>query len=511
MTASLRGTVASEAFKLIRRHERYAQLLGEETARRRRRTTRYEPALEVLRPAYWDLAPAFNPYIVRSRADRISHAIRSKLADGVYQPLPPVSYRVPKKGGGDRSVAVFPVADNAVSRFYFKSLLQKNRPRLSSRSYAYREDLTAHDALQHIQAEFAPRQRLFIAEYDFSDFFSSIRHEYILTTLEEQRYLITRRESQVIEAFLNTPEAQAPENYSVSATRRGRGVPQGTSISLFLANVAAAPLDRALERLGVGFVRFADDTVIWSDDYGRLCEAVDQLHEASKAIGSEVNLAKSEGVHLLVPPEAVDKAELRPTSHVDFVGYEIALERLEMSQGAREKAKNHLRELLYFNLLLEPLSGQVEPARLHGRVDKDYYVFLLQARRYLYGDLSEKALRRLQARGSPAKRFKGLMSFYPLIDDTEVLVELDAWLASQAWLTMRRRARLLRKHGYINLPPPHDLPLDEFIRYRRTSRTTGGETDLRLPSFRRIANVVTSAARLHGPNVVGQGGKRYSY
>jgi len=40
--------------------------------------------------------------------------------------------------------------------------------------------------------------------------------------------------------------------------RRERGIPQGTSISLFLANVAPWDLDRSLERLGVSFVRYAD-------------------------------------------------------------------------------------------------------------------------------------------------------------------------------------------------------------------------------------------------------------
>jgi RNA-directed DNA polymerase len=321
LTASLQETITAEALKLIRRHERYAQLLAEEIERRRRRTTARVPALQVMRPEHWSLAPAFNPYLVRARAQTISHAIKERLAARTYAPLPPVGYRVPKKGGGERLVAVFPVADNAVSQSYFKSLLRKNHPRLSSRSYAYREDLTVHDAIQYIQAEFGPRQRLFIAEYDFRDYFNSIGHDYLFQLLDEQRFLITQREMHVIKAFLAAPEPQAMQDYTLSAPPRKRGVPQGTSISLFLANVAAAPLDRSLERLGVGFVRYADDTLIWSNDYGRICEAVDQLHETSKAIGSEVNLAKSEGVRLLVQRGA--RAELVSTTHVNFVGYKI--------------------------------------------------------------------------------------------------------------------------------------------------------------------------------------------
>jgi len=508
MTTSLQGAITAEACKLIRRHERYAQLLAEETERRRRRTTENVSALQVMRPAYWDLTPAFDPYLVRARKKAISHSVRNRLSARTYTPVPPVCYSVPKKDGGERLVAVFPVADNAVSQYYFRSLLRKNHPRLSSRSYAYREDLTVHDAIQYIQAEFGTRQRLFIAEYDFRDYFNSISHDYLFQVLDEQRYLITQREMHVIKSFLAAPEPQAMLDYSITASPRTRGVPQGTSISLFLANVAAAPLDRALERLGVGFVRYADDTLIWSDDYGRICEAVDWLHETSRAIGSEVNLAKSEGVRLLVRPGA--RAELASTTQVNFVGHKITLRTVEMRDTAVRKVKERLRELLFFNLLDAPLAGHLNSRQL-GRVDRDYYVFILQARRYLYGDLSEKGLRRLRAKGSPLRRFKGLMAFYPLIDDTQVLADLDSWLASQAWLTLRRRAEILRKQGFTTLPPPHGLSLNDLIKYRRKSKTTGGEIDMRLPSFRRIANVVSQASRLHGPNIVGQGGQPYSY
>jgi hypothetical protein len=259
----------------------------------------------------------------------------------------------------------------------------------------------------------------------------------------------------------------------------------------------------------VGFVRYADDTIMWSDDYGRLGAAVDALAEAARLIGADLNLDKSEGVRLLVHPGA--PAEIERAERVEFVGYSLGLGVSEMKQRSVDRVKVHLEALLFSNLLREPLSGTQEPTRLAGHLDKDYWVFLLQARRYLYGDLSEAQLRRYQDRGVPLRRFKGLMSFYPLIDDSDVLRDLDAWLAARAWLTMRRRAQLLRATGYSNLPAPHDLPIDQFVRYRRKSTTTGEMADLRLPSFRRIANVVRAGARRHGPNQVGRGGRSYSY
>jgi hypothetical protein len=426
-----------------------------------------------------------------------------------YSPHNPVEYRVPKGDGDERSVSVFQVADNAVSRLTFQSLLAKNRAKLSSRSYAYRADLTAHDALQYLQSELTKGERMFIAEYDFSKYFDRIDHDHVRRILEDERYLLTKSEKRVVEEFMCAPLPVSSDYRQSGGAKRERGIPQGTSISLFLANLAATPLDKALERLGVGFVRYADDTIIWSRDYGTLCRAVDELYQAADTIGSGVNLAKSPGVRLLVSEGAA--AEFSSTNAMDFVGYRVSMTRLEMKPKTVEKAKNRVRELLYFNLLESAFDGTVEPARLGGGVDRDYVVFIWQLRRFLYGDLSERDLRRFQSRGVPMRRFKGFMSYYPLIDDAEQLVDLDRWLARETWLTMRKRSALIRASGVVTLPPPLDLPMQELIHYQGLSQTTGEVVDLQLPSFRRIANVIRKAAVLHGPNTVGQSARRYDY
>jgi len=508
---NLRSTVDAEALKLIRRYETYARELAEESVRRSRRSTSSTPRLQPMRPEYWALASGFDPYRVRSNAGAITHAIESAIRARGYRPRSPYGYLVPKPDGGERLVSVFQVADNAVSRLVYLSLIRKNLPKLSAHSYAYRRDLSAHDAIQYIQAEFATRDRLFIAEFDFSKYFDTIDHKHIWETIDEQRFLMTDVERRIVEAFLSAPLPRTTEYSEFEGTTRTEGVPQGTSISLFLANIAAAPLDRALERIGVGFVRYADDTIIWSPDYGRICEAVDALFEASKSIGASLNPTKSEGIRLLVTPELEQKAEFRSTTEVKFVGYEVGLHALEMKSETVERAKRHLQQLLYFNLLSELHKGTQDPGRLQGRVDRDYVVFIWQARRYLYGDLSENDLRTFERNGAPLRRFKGLMSFYPLVDDTDLLADLDAWFAAQSWLALRRRARLLRAAGIPALPPPHDLGIHDLIRYTRKSKTTGGVLDLRLPSFRRISSVIRRAAARYGPNAVGQGPPPYGY
>jgi RNA-directed DNA polymerase len=142
--------------------------LADEHRRRCRRTNMSVPRLSLKRPLYWSLADGFDPYVVRARAECIAHAIAAKVSRKVYTPFVPFRHFVPKVGGGRREVCVFQVADSAVSRIVYDQLMQKNRVRMSSRAYAYRDDITAQDAIQYIAAELRGQSRVLVAEYDFS-------------------------------------------------------------------------------------------------------------------------------------------------------------------------------------------------------------------------------------------------------------------------------------------------------------------------------------------------------
>ncbi len=274
---TLERDVAAEATKLVRRFEDYARQMRDDDARRTRRTGVPHQA-DLHRPSYWTTHRAFDPYKVRASSRSIARAVELSLRHRDYRPLNPVAYEVEKADGSTRVVSVFSIADATVSRRIYRSLLEKNTSRFSSYSYAYRNDVTAHDAIQHIGAELSGRGRTFLAEYDFSKYFDRISHAYIWRVLHEQKFLVSPLERHVLETLLQT-SLQEQHAYSPFGRKEQRttGLPQGTSVSLFLANVAAWELDRALERLGVGFARYADDTLIWSHDYARICEAVEAL------------------------------------------------------------------------------------------------------------------------------------------------------------------------------------------------------------------------------------------
>jgi hypothetical protein len=413
MNRVILSAVREEAHKLIRRHQKYLSDLAANIRRRERRSG--VPTAKIMHmPAYWSADAGFCPYHVKSHAGGIAYAIDKALASGRYKPRPAAKYFVPKADGKLRGVSVFQIADNAVSNLTFSRLIDKNAKHLSAHAYAYRRDLTVHDAVLHIFSDFQAKSRIFVAEFDFSKFFDSISHDHIRRVLTDQRFFLTEREHKVIDAFLKAPSLEISEYSRESSRERDRGIPQGTSISLFLANIAAYPLDRKLEALGVGFARYADDTLIWRDNYDIVCRAVNALEETAYEMGVQLNFVKSEGISILCPEGLA--AEFKAKSSVSFVGYQIGSQIISMRESTLRRSRERISYLIYSNLLQEPKRGRILIERLAFGIDRDYLIMLAQLRRYLYGELTEKQLRKYMARQTPLIRYHGLMSFYPIVD-----------------------------------------------------------------------------------------------
>lgn len=497
----VQAVIEAEAKRLIHRHETKGRLLAEEAARRAKRTTTPADRPTLYRPGWWSLDDGFNPYLTRARSARIAHSIRESLATRRYSPRNPVVMEIPKSSGeGTRPVCIYQVADGAISTMLYEGILKKNLPTLSARAYAYRKDVSAQDAIQYVKSCFKGANRMFIAEYDFKSYFETIDHDHVLRTLRDH-FLLTEVEYKAVEGFLSVAPMRPDGYIPIGGARREAGIPQGTSISLLLANVAARDLDRALETTGVGFTRYADDTLLWSTDYARICEATELLHTHAASIGVAVNAEKSPGVRILATN--TDHTEMRSTQSVPYLGYQVALDKVSIKPASIDRMRGRIQSLLYWTLLHEPLQGTQHADRISTTVDRDYVSYVWRLRGYLYGDLSERAVQRYQRRDTPLRRFKGVMAAYPLIDDTPELGDLDGWIANQTWLTVRRRTSLLEP-VLGPLPAPHGLDLAQLLRLSVVSGTTGQPVDLRLPSVRRVARVITKAAALHGAGSVGK-------
>ncbi len=500
--------IHKEAKRLIKRHERRTRAGFVESQRRQRRSVAQVKQFQTNRPTWWNVDPGFDPFHVRRRADVIGHSIHRALREGRYEPRPPVEVRIDKPGGGVRQLSVFQVADSALSRYAFESTLAKNTPRLSGRAYAYRKDISAQDAVHYIRTEWAGKTRVFIAEYDFRSFFSSVSHRHLDKMLGQNILFLSEHEQQVMRSFMTSSPIRE-DRYDPQSTQRAcRGIPQGTSISLILANLAASGLDRRLESIKVRFARYADDTLIWSDSYEGICEAVSILNSEATTMGVELNHKKSPGISLLVPRSWETDGEIRTIRSVKFVGYDLGLYHCNLSDEAVMRIKANCSTLIYDHLLREPLRGTQCPDRITEDVDNDYVALLAQLRRYLYGNVSERTVKQFQRGDIPFRHFRGVMSAYPLLDDSESLRRLDGWLLYSIHQAIKKRTALLVETRLLRparMPLPHGIAATQLLGLQNpTSRKSQRPVDISVPSVRRIATAIRRAAQVHGAGAVGR-------
>ena len=373
MTDNVTRAIYEEAQKLVVRHQSYAHRLSESLKRRLVRSGTPLPTnKEIKFPEYWACDQGFNPYHVRKHYESVARAIKKSLDSYSYVPRPAVIHEIPKSGGGVRQLSVFQVADQAISRMIFDRLMAKNSSRLNPKCYAYRNDRTVHDAILNIAHDVRGVQRVYLAEYDFREFFTSICHSQVKRVLSDPHFYLTNRERKIVMGFLEAPRLPT-EAYDGSSSRRStRGNPAGDVNFTLRRQSHDLPHRRTIGKAGGRIRLFSDDSIVWSDSYDKISEAAKVISSVAGDIGLSINYSKSDGIRLFTPPEA--PRELAGKDSISFIGHKMDTKHISMSDSLVSRAKQQLGHLIFSNLLQEPLQGRVNNARLIG-FDRDYLVF----------------------------------------------------------------------------------------------------------------------------------------
>lgn len=476
MEKILLDNISSQAKELINKYQGYQNYLHISHLRKKQMFNSPPPKI-VGTPIEWQLDKKFNPFYVMKRKKQIAKSVSQKILKGEYVPNHPYKKTIPKVSGGTRVINVYQIQDSAVSDRFYSNLLSKNKHRFSSLTYAYRNDRNIHFAIQDIANELKFTPRIFVAEFDFSDFFGSINHDYLFKQLKSNSFLVSKIEYQIIRAFLKNHE---------------KGIPLGTSISLFLANVVCWKLDRNLEDEGVRFARYADDTIIWSKDYSKISRAFDIISNFSHETGIEINYKKSNGISLLqsnqIPSEFLNTKE-----SIEFLGYKISTEKVSIKDQSIIKIKSQISYLLYNNLIKPLKPKSIHPRNIPiGGLDKNFLSVIMQIRRYLYGNLTEETLKKYINGTYKILTFKGIMSFYPLIDDIEQLKELDKWLLSTVINILKLRKQILieKVKHFDEDQFPYNNKKDSLLRNCKSIIIGGKKGLLEIPSFLRVHNAI---------------------
>ena len=146
--------------------------------------------------------------------------------------------------------------------------------------------------------EFCRRYK-FVLKCDIQRFFPSIDHHILLTQLG--RKLKDRQFLSLLEVILRHPfpgrtaGPRFPGDDLFTPTERSCGLPIGNQTSQFFGNVMLNPLDHFVkERLCIkGYVRYADDFLLFSNDRQQLAEIRDQVRKFLEPLRLRIHPHKS--------------------------------------------------------------------------------------------------------------------------------------------------------------------------------------------------------------------------
>src|SRR5215472_7222765 len=181
--------------------------------------------------------------------------IREQLLSGTYEPQPGKRVEIPKPDGGVRKLGIATVLDRFIQQAVMQVLPGRWERTFSEHSYGFRPGRWAPPAVAAAQKYIAAGYRWCI-DLDLEKFFDRVSHDKLMAKIAER--VSDKRWLKLIRAFLT---AGVMEGGLVS--RVDEGTPPGGPLSPLLSNIVLDEFDRELERRGLRFARYADDSNVY--------------------------------------------------------------------------------------------------------------------------------------------------------------------------------------------------------------------------------------------------------
>jgi RNA-directed DNA polymerase len=154
-----------------------------------------------------------------------------------------------------RKLGIPTVLDRFIQQAVMQVLQRKWDRTFSDHSYGFRPGRSAHQAVEAAQQYIAEGYR-WVVDLDLEKFFDRVSHDKLMAKIAER--VSDKRLLKLIRAFLR---AGVMEGGLVSPV--DEGTPQGGPLSPLLSNIVLDEFDRELERRGLRFARYADDSNIY--------------------------------------------------------------------------------------------------------------------------------------------------------------------------------------------------------------------------------------------------------
>jgi group II intron reverse transcriptase/maturase len=253
--------------------------------------------------------------------------IRESLLDGSYRTAPVRRVQIPKPDWGLRELGIPTVTDRLIQQALLQVLQRKIDPTFSEHSYGFRPGRRAHDAVLAAQRFVQDGYRV-VVDVDLEKFFDRVNHDILMERLSR------RIDDQAVLRLIRRYLVAGIMDGGV-VMERYEGTPQGGPLSPLLANVLLDEVDRALERRGQRFVRYADDCNV----YVRSRRAGERVLEGLRRLYVRLHLKVNEA-----------KTAVAPASGRKLLGYAFwygpgGQVKCKVADKAKETFKQRIRQL----------------------------------------------------------------------------------------------------------------------------------------------------------------------
>jgi len=181
--------------------------------------------------------------------------VRTKLETGTYEPQAVKRVTIPKPNGGERKLGIPTYMDRLIQQAISQELTKMYDPGFSEKSYGFRSEKNAHQALQKAK-EYINAGYNHVVDLDLAQFFDRVNHDYLMNELSRNI-----QDKGVLKLIHKILRADIQDQGELIPCKQG--VPQGGPLSPLLSNIILDKLDKELEQRGHRFVRYADDVSIY--------------------------------------------------------------------------------------------------------------------------------------------------------------------------------------------------------------------------------------------------------
>lgn len=252
--------------------------------------------------------------------------IREQIEEGTYIPSPVRRIEIPKPNGGVRLLGIPTVTDRFIQQAISQILTPIFDPTFSPHSYGFRPNKRGHDAVRKAKSYIEEGYK-WVIDMDLEKFFDKVNHDKLMAIITKR--VQDKRILRLIRSYLQS-------GVMINGVTRdtNEGTPQGGPLSPLLSNILLDELDKELEKRGLRFVRYADDSNIYvkSRKAGiRVKESITKFIETKLKL--KVNQEKS----------AIDRPWKRKFLGFSFSwGKEV---KIRISNESKKRVKMKIREL----------------------------------------------------------------------------------------------------------------------------------------------------------------------